>query len=83
MTKQDISPCDWDQESYCTIPGCKIPATHQVLDAMVGNTPIYELVCCAHAQATIDKPRSLRQRVSLVVLKLLGAIQKDTFGSKK
>lgn len=43
-----VNPCDWDGESYC----CEsdgMPATHRVLTGMVGDTPVYEMVCCEHS----------------------------------
>lgn len=42
-------PADWDFESYCTVEGCMNPATHRVLDAMLGEYPWFEMVCCEHA----------------------------------
>lgn len=39
---------DWDHESYCT-EGDGNPATHRRLAGMVDDTPLYELVCCRHA----------------------------------
>lgn len=41
-------PCDWDGESYCT-NRCGRPAAHRRLSAMVGEHPVYEMVCCACA----------------------------------
>ena len=43
------TPCDWDGVRYCA-DGCGQPATHRRLDGMVGDTPLYEIVCCTHAQ---------------------------------
>ena len=43
------TPVDWDQESYCIHDGCHNPATHQDLDSMAGDMPVYEMVCCEHA----------------------------------
>lgn len=45
-----MSPCDWDQESYCVEDGCHQPATHRRLDSMAGDSPVYDMVCCRHAQ---------------------------------
>lgn len=42
-------PCDWDAESYCVEDGCPNPATHNRLDSMAGELPVYEMVCCEHA----------------------------------
>ena len=44
-----MTPCDWDAESYCTVEGCYQPATHRQLVGMVDDVPIYEMVCCEHA----------------------------------
>jgi len=45
-------PCDWDHESYCTVPGCHRPATHRRLDAMTADgLAIVVLICCFHAAA--------------------------------
>lgn len=44
---------DWDGESYCTFEGCYEPATHRRILAMTDDeTPVYEMVCCGHAQGT-------------------------------
>ena len=47
-------PLDRDHESYCTHPRCTRPATHQRLTALNDGIPVYELVCCTHAQARGD-----------------------------
>jgi len=44
-----MSASDWDGESYCTHEGCGNEACHTVLSGMVGEIPLYELVCCEHA----------------------------------
>lgn len=49
MTNEVLYPCDWDFESYCMEEGCHAPATHRRLDSMVGDAPIYEMVCCLHS----------------------------------
>lgn len=44
----ELDPCDWDHQSYC----CEsdgMPATHRVLTGMVGDTPVYDMVCCMHS----------------------------------
>ena len=46
-----MTATDWDGESYCTIEGCGNEACHSVLTGMVGDIPLYELVCCVHAQS--------------------------------
>ena len=46
-------PCDWDQESHCIENDCSNPATHRRLDSMVGDTPVYELVCCNHSHSGV------------------------------
>lgn len=45
-----MTASDWDGESFCTAPGCSSEATHSRLVGMVGEFPLYELVCCAHAK---------------------------------
>lgn len=43
------APCDWDQEAYCCTDDCHEPATHRLLTGMLDELPMYELVCCTHA----------------------------------
>lgn len=45
-----MTVCDWDLESYCCENGCGEPATHERLNGLAGGVPVYELVCCQHAQ---------------------------------
>jgi hypothetical protein len=45
-----MTATDWDGESYCTHPDCGNQACHTRLTGMVGDIPLYELVCCEHAQ---------------------------------
>ncbi len=56
------TPTDWDYESHCVHPGCHLPATHRILVGMVedapmgDNTPLYEMVCCAHSTTVQEGP---------------------------
>ena len=41
------APCDWDGESHCACDcGCQLPATHQSVYAMDGNSLIIQMLCC-------------------------------------
>lgn len=42
-------PVDWDHQSLCMEDDCIQPATHRRLDGMVDDTPVYEMICCEHA----------------------------------
>lgn len=49
MSPDNTHPCDWGGEQWCA-DGCGRPAMHHRLTGMVGDTPLYEIVCCIHAQ---------------------------------
>lgn len=56
MEAEREAPCDWDHESYCCVDGCHNPATHELLDGMIDDHPLYEMVCCRHAAKPVEKP---------------------------
>jgi hypothetical protein len=51
-------PIDWDHESYCSVYGCKNPATHTLtthtVDYPEPDTGVGGLICCTHAHTSGD-----------------------------
>lgn len=67
MTRSDMNAVasalgaheDWDGESYCVHDGCGREANHRHQIGQASGVPVWEMLCCAHADPVTDRHQAI------------------------